>query len=314
MYAGVIRRLSSCAGIAPALRGGATAIGGLVVLLSGCALIGYDLAPGSGPSGGAADGGADISGAGGANRAGRGGTGGATSTGMTDGGGDSGSGGSGSGTGGNGAGDGGAGPDTDGGVTSGDGGLASDPCPGAPIGTPDCSHLDDGCEVGICVAGVGCDREPVENGTACGPEHLCYRGICRFAETCLPDASCDYDCGGVPCRFICSGANDCVLGCESGSDCDVDCVGTTNCRPTCEAASCYVDCTRANNCQVTCAAGASCHIECDDSENCDAVVCEGDAACMIECGDNRDNCGFESCSGSIQQCDQEIIVCNRECP
>jgi hypothetical protein len=172
MYEGVLRKPVLC----------------VLALLSGCALIGYELASGSDPS-----------------SSHDGGSAGASSGGAPGTGGDSGGGGGGDDS------------DSDGGSDPNpDGGLLTDRCPNLPDGTRcnvgrfcrldqrcsrgvcmggaarDCTHLDAACVRGVCIESTNtCERKAVADGSECGFERSCYEGECRRSQSCEPGPNCD---------------------------------------------------------------------------------------------------------------------------
>ena len=327
MYDAVLSRLSVCA----------------VALLSGCALIGYDLSANGEPHAGSS-----ANGSGG--RAGSDGDGerdGGTSGAPALDGGNSGQGGVSGwwGSGGFGGWPGwppsaGIGGDADAAVDAGGdagGSLLPDPCPGEPDGTPcfinafckldmtctggvcmggierDCSELDGSCIHGACYEeGRTCLAKPDAEGTSCGLGQACHEGVCRTDEVCDPGQDCDLACAGGECHIACDGANTCTVACPSGTDCDIDCQGANTCAPSCESATCDVDCRDASNCNATCV-NSDCRIRCEGAENCEEVVCTLGASCLIECGGSE--CEFALCStNDVQQCPGDVLVCNGPCP
>lgn len=330
MYDAVLLRLSVCA----------------AVMLSGCALIGYDLSSDSDSDPQAGETGNGSSGRGGAGADTDGGTSGASATGGGDGGG----GGLPGWFGGGGGGQGGfgwpwptAGRDGDAGVTL-DAGSADagderlpDPCPELADGTPcdvngfckseqtcfggvclggverDCSDLDQGCMHGVCVEeNRQCMAKPVADGIPCGLGESCHEGVCRLDELCAPDQTCDLACTADECHISCDGANSCTIGCTLGADCDIGCQDAFNCETTCESATCDVDCRDATICDVTCS-NSSCRIRCAGAVSCTEVVCGPGSSCEIECGGS--DCDFALCAtNDVQQCPGDFLVCNGECP
>lgn len=326
MYDAVVARLCVCA----------------VAMLSGCALIGYDLGSdpesqagrtgdGNAEAGRGTDGGAAVAGGrdgsedgGSAARAGRGGSAGAS-------GGSSAGSGAGAGT-----------SETDAAIDAGaaDGGgdvLLPDPCPGLADGTlcernvfcrsemrcsggvcvggieRDCSGLDQGCMHGVCIEeDRRCLAKPIEDGTDCGSDRTCLAGVCRTNQSCGSGLSCDQSCGGDDCHFDCQDADACTVACDSGSDCDVDCQDATSCAPTCNSAECDVDCRNADSCDAVCS-DSDCRIRCETGGDCSAIVCAAGSTCLIECGGG--NCNFQLCAtNDVQQCPGDVLICNGVCP
>lgn len=157
----------------------------------------------------------------------------------------------------------------------------------------DCTHLDDVCNVGICLEpGISCQRTPRANGTSCADsdpcngEEVCISGVCN--------APCPLDCDDSdPCR-----GNMCIenVGCEpfTGPLCDDGLFCTT--QDTCSVGECNNTIT--HDCSYL---------------NCDATPCiyygcvESAQACLpfnfsfgydVSIIDNDVCNGLESCDGN----------------
>ena len=295
------------------------------LVVSGCALIGYDLdAVGSGgPGGDREDGGVNLtaSDAGGtpgpgARDASSNGTGGSGSGGRSRAGSDGGAGGAGASMP---AGDGAVPPPADGGPpVNCDGSNDGAPCDdgrfcsvgdrcvaGECMGFAerDCSQLDYTCNEGECDEELdACTAKPVANGSGrveCGPGAYCVSGACAAGEDCQGGDNCSYTCPGTTCNYDCTDAGTCTVDCAAGSSCYV------------------ISCWNAA-CEVTCAAGSSCMVNCTGSNDCSDIVCEDGAECAIDCSQNElGRCGYEACgaTGGPQLCPSgNWLVCNHECP
>ncbi|MEO1334694.1 MAG: hypothetical protein AAFV29_03585, partial [Myxococcota bacterium] len=142
------------------------------------------------------------------------------------------------------------------------------------------------------------------------------------AEQMIEYTKCDADCTLVCsecCGSICPPMTDCASNCINTScDCHTDCQGTTGtCSHECRGSNCAIDCTGTNDCRVQCTnANANCVIRCDDANNCKELRCTGNASCMLICSAGNDNCSFEECNGGsgLMSCNDNITVCNRDCP
>jgi len=292
------------------------------LVLSGCALIGYDLdAVRGGPGGARDDAGTSSASDGGANgRRGRGPDSPTSGSGALD----SGPNEQQAGSGARGAGmmPDGATPADAGVPPAGDAGIAVS-CSGRSDGTPcedgnfctvddrcdddecqagstrDCSELDYTCNDGYCDEQLdACATKPEANGGVgdCVAGQYCVSGACAPGEDCMSGEDCDYTCPGGICNYDCIDANSCNIACDSGSDCFL------------------ISCWR-SDCRVACAAGSSCVVNCTGAEDCSHIVCNEGAACALNCN-QASNCGFEVCGapGGEQSCSDNWRVCNHECP
>lgn len=179
----------------------------------------------------------------------------------------------------------------------------------------------------------------------------CWAGGAQYAEVisvflyaddadgqnidCEGDHKCKVACGKQTAGILdCSESDQCKAKCEDDSVCTVDgalaerlsvalerdtrgevqCLGTDECSLDCKAGStCEVDCVSTQRCSLRCHAGADCQVNCRNAGDCSAMRCDPGAACLLDCTGATD-CGFATCSGEIQSCPGDVIVCGRPCP
>lgn len=327
-------------------RGSFGSIAWLLLLTSGCALVGFDPvdAPQAGNSGTAATSASGSGGASGSASPTSGSSGGTTMLGGN--GGSSGSAGLNS-----------AGASGAGGMNVADSGtLMGDASTGLPATLPpigcagkingdDCEDglyctNNDECSGGVCVPGtaIPCDTEcttgacdehtdtctvrPRADGTGCGLffAFRCMAGVCVSpdGDDCGAGADCQPQCNGSGCMFDCSNANSCNSACTAGAVCDVNCSNAGSCSLDCDAASCDLDCRGADTCNARCDNAAQCVVACggrtssgDTQGNCDQVVCENGSACKLLC--TAQSCGFMSCWTTEEQCGGGVVACGTSC-
>jgi hypothetical protein len=186
---------------------------------------------------------------------------------------------------------------------------------GACVGiAKDCSSLADACHIGLCDEDADrCYAKPWPDGTSCGVGGICLSGACSVVQRCPADGSCTFGCTDGNCAVDCGQADECSVACAAGTRCNLDCTEADECTLACTAADCRVDCTRADNCAIACLQG-SCLIECAGANHCEQVVCTNGATCTLDCT-GANHCDFAACSqGGIQQCPDNLLVCNGPCP
>jgi hypothetical protein len=131
-------------------------------------------------------------------------------------------------------------------------------------------------------------------GDECEGDCTCEGGACVCPSTgvCLVDctADCDLQCAGSgDCDFLCG--DGCLAACTGSGFCVVD-VGADS----------QVDCPGQGGCEVIC------HGDCN-------VDCRGSGECVVHCDPEVDAaCDFDSCSGAVVECEEDVMVCNGECP
>jgi hypothetical protein len=182
--------------------------------------------------------------------------------------------------------------------------TAQDPCKNV-----DCSYLDDECNVGVCIYGVGeCTTEPLSAGTACGDatDATCDApDTCDGAGTCQPNyasdqTECRASAGECDVAEFCDGAGSCPddgfasAGTACGDATDTVCDGADTCDGSGSCQPNY------SSDQIECRASAG---ECDVAEFCDgAGSCpdDGFASAGTACGDATDTVcdGADTCDGS----------------
>ncbi len=208
--------------------------------------------------------------------------------------------------------------------------TGSDVCNGggACLGTaPDCSGLDDACNVGVCDGGTGgCVAQPEIDGTSCGDA-----AFCNGAEICTSGAC---TAGSDPCAGqLCDESGDVCVDCLADNDCDdaTFCNGGETCvagscaagADPCEGqfcdesggvcADCLIDtdCDDSDVCTTdTCATGACSNVfntdPCDDGDLCTATdTCDGAGQCAgtaPDCTDFDDECNDGVCDGGTGGC------------
>ncbi len=142
----------------------------------------------------------------------------------------------------------------------------------APGGAADCSHLDAGCRVGVCLADQGgCVARPRPDGTGCDDGQACTRG----------DACAGGDCIGEP--YVC----------DDGDPCSLDrCDGAGGCAAP-EPAPDGLACGECLACQAGRCVGAAQGSACEDEGGC-AGQCDPDRECVVEavCGEPVAGCGL----------------------
>ena len=142
---------------------------------------------------------------------------------------------------------------------------------------------------------------------------------------------CEEDTAGI---LDCSESGDCQAKCKDGSVCTVDgalanrlkvsldrdtrgevlCLDAEECALDCKAgAACEIDCVGTQRCSLGCHKDALCQVNCRDAADCSAIRCLPGAACLLDCTGATD-CGFATCSGEVQSCSGDVIVCGRPCP
>lgn len=63
-----------------------------------------------------------------------------------------------------------------------------------------------------------------------------------------------------------------------------------------------ISCTGSGGCEVFC------HGDCN-------IACPGSGVCLVHCDpDVEFACDFDSCSGEVIECPDDILVCNGDCP
>ena len=151
------------------------------------------------------------------------------------------------------------------------------------LGTLDCDDAND-CTDDTCVAGVGCDHVPGNEGGVCQDDV----GICLSGACCVPDCE-GQDCGDDGCGGICGA-------CEEHYTCED---GTCVYQPWCGDGTCDValleDCS---TCLVDCPCGCG--------ETCDAGICTFTAC-------NGKDCGDDGCGGSCGICGNGEACQNGQC-
>lgn len=117
---------------------------------------------------------------------------------------------------------------------------------------------------------------------------------CRSEEGCDPNEPC-----------VCSGGNDCYLGC-TGDGCSQDChnVGQT-CGTVCND-HCSSLCHDTNECTSSC--GNDCDVTCHNVASCGALC---GAGCRYDC-ESVSSCGVRAGPGSAIRC-SSVSTCDAEC-
>jgi hypothetical protein len=120
-------------------------------------------------------------------------------------------------------------------------------------------------------------------------------------------------CSGTDCvtAMRCGAEGACDVRCPAGAHCTIDCGEAKNCHPVCSGATCAIDCRDAERCMPTCEGGADCEITCQ-GESC-KPRCRGASQCLVRC--HGEDCELQ-CERDDERrtCDDEALVCNRECP
>ncbi len=121
------------------------------------------------------------------------------------------------------------------------------------------------------------------------------------------------ECTGNEC--VCPSSGDCAVYCVD--DCGLQCAGSGSCDFLCTY-DCDVNCTGSGNCDVEVGQGST--ITCSGSGDCDitctgdcSVACPGSATCTVHCAVDA-TCQLEPCSGEVQQCPNDVQICNGGCP
>lgn len=123
----------------------------------------------------------------------------------------------------------------------------------------------------------------------------------------------EFECTGDDC--VCPGTGDCTVHCLD--DCDLQCAGSGACELICDDV-CLASCTGSGECYVT--VGDDSTVDCPGSGGCDVVCeadcdvqCPGSGECIVQCEPGF-ACDIHECSGSVQSCDDDVLVCNGACP
>ena len=145
---------------------------------------------------------------------------------------------------------------------------------------------------------------------ACGDD----RGDDYYRDCAPGDPVDGYDCECRGNEGICPSGGDCAIDCIEA--CGLQCAGSGNCDFACGAA-CNVRCTGAGNCVID--VGDDSSVDCPGSGNCD-IDCDGDCnvrctqgTCTVFCEPGFE-CGIEGCPGSVEECPNDVLVCQRGCP
>jgi hypothetical protein len=193
---------------------------------------------------------------------------------------------------------------------------------GSPLSCPSPSQ----CQVGVCIAGQGCDTAPVPDGSSCDDGlsgtigDACSAGVCQgLVPQCFVDSDCDDNsvcngsesCQGNVCvagaALSCAAPSECTIGvCDAVSGCQVDpqpdgvaCSGGLCLSGSCQAVDCVTDsqcddldpCTGQERCVANfCAAGTP--LACAAPSQCEVGVClpgQGCAAVPVADGSSCDD-------------------------
>ncbi len=186
-------------------------------------------------------------------------------------------------------------------------------------GATACSFEED-CEnqACICAEGATCDFDCVappchiecREGSDCTGQ--CANGSCQ----CASDSNCSFGCDAPPCHVDCGSGANCDGTCANG---DCSCGADSECHFGCQAGPCHVECGARSTCTGECSNGTCecgpdgrCEFTCKDG-NC-KTQCPAGAQCLLTCSAGGDKCKFDSCSGSVTECPDGRLACNRACP
>ena len=134
---------------------------------------------------------------------------------------------------------------------------------------------------------------------------------------CDDDDDCEGACECIGDDCVCPASEDCYVDCVG--DCDLQCAGSGACEFYC-VDGCFAACTGSGPCFVAvgddsvveCTGSGGCEVECNGDCN---VDCPGSGDCLVHCDpDPAFACDFDSCSGSVTECPDDILVCNGGCP
>lgn len=172
----------------------------------------------------------------------------------------------------------------------------------------------------ICTGADRCQSEISDSGV--------YKVDCADAERCETEVDEDIllqlDCAGSGrceteckddsyCEIDCLGGERCENTCKDKSHCEIGCQGSDRCENTCNKSHCEIDCRGSDRCETDCKDKSYCEIDCQGADRCDKVKCTKGSTCVLDCTDSED-CGFQTCNGTVRQCPGNILVCNGECP
>jgi hypothetical protein len=105
-----------------------------------------------------------------------------------------------------------------------------------------------------------------------------------------------------------------TCGCPAGCACQLTCAGE-KCQIDCAGAgtTCQIDLGAAKSANIHCSDGASCVVRASgDADKRDAKIACSGATCLVACG--GPGCQL-MCAGSMSRvCEEEVRVCNRDCP
>lgn len=175
---------------------------------------------------------------------------------------------------------------------------------GVCVGTTDAGVMDGG------VADAGMDSNVTDSGAIDAFADVIADGSVDVPSTECPseriDIAGDYVCTDGCCNLWCTG--DCSVICQSGASCRVETDGS-QISADCQAGSeCSFRTTGSGSVSAICAR-AICDVDCDGDEECDVRCTQGD--CLVDCS-GSEMCGLRGCPSSA--CDDERLVCGRDCP
>jgi hypothetical protein len=129
-----------------------------------------------------------------------------------------------------------------------------------------------------------------------------------------PDTATECACtNSCPCQITCADA-DCVAACYRGTACHIEASGSRSFTTRCQhGAICTVVARESETVDFHCMSGdSSCDIDCRDTTTC-LGDCTAGATCLLRCSEGG-VCDFNRCDGIRTACDDDLVVCNRDCP
>jgi hypothetical protein len=158
------------------------------------------------------------------------------------------------------------------------------------------------------------------NGGGCGADETCSPtcavGVCDV--DCVGSARCDGRCSSLTiCDLDCTDGQKCGFSCASRATCTLGCSGSDNCATTCASqATCNIDCSHSAKCDAKCESGSLCNVDCHSATDCKGITCDSGASCRVNCqvgGDPAGKCELACQDGTGASCPDGSLVCNRPC-
>jgi len=158
-------------------------------------------------------------------------------------------------------------------------------------------------------------------GMDAGPPPMDASSTCRLDQRNLEG---DFRCPrGCECNIQCSQWDDCRVFCDVGATCTVNCERGSDCQLYGGADSTLnFECNRSDRCFVRAEGNAvvdfecnnaECYANCIQAESCDVRYSHPNSHGFVRCGNRDNDCDITQCRGDDDECDDNILVCNRSC-